>query len=895
MTVFADDTANWDTALARARAHAPFLARALDQQPEIAALLAAGASDAAVAVARDAGEGIAATGRALRLEKRALATVLAVGDLAGAFPLATVVSTLSAFADRALDAAIRAAIGRRVDGAEPGGFVALALGKQGARELNYSSDIDPILLFDPDTLPRRTRDEPGEVAQRYAREIVALLSNVTEHGYVFRVDLRLRPASETSPLAVPVARALSHYESSALTWERLAFLRARSVAGDIGMGERFLDTITPFVWRRSLDFGTIDEIARLTARIRASHDGPPVPSPGYNVKLGRGGIREIEFYAQTLQLIHGGRDPGLRVPGTRAALNALAAAGHIGAEDARALGTSYDGLRTIEHRLQMVDDRQTHSLPEGAALENVAMLAGYEDTGGFVAACSALTEPVAERFDALLARQADRNVVVPDMAGRRFVKRVRGWADGHFSALRSEAALAAFEKCQPMLIDAIARADDSERALDRWEGLLANAPVTVNLFRLLAARPALLERLMDILTLADPLANRLARRPALLDTLLDTTATELPGSVASIRRALRPLVAEPDYEQQLDRLRVVTGETRFALGVQLISHTQDPLDIAEALSRLAEAGVHEAVRIAEAEFAAKHGRFTDRSLAVLALGRFGGGALTHASDLDIVYLFDGVPDDPLEVESDGLRPLGPSLYFNRLAQRVTAALSVPTAEGVLYDVDTRLRPQGAQGPLAVSIAGFDRYQRADAWTWEHMALARARIIVATPPARAAIEASIAATLGKSRDPAALRADILKMRDEMARHKPPRGPLDVKLLRGGLVDVEFILHFLQLRDGVGVVPDLSDALAAQMTAGLLDPALAGAHRLMTRLLIAARLLAPDLALPYAGAYAALAAACGLADADDLLPAVAHARETVATQWRRTFDTELETDQ
>ncbi len=612
------------------------------------------------------------------------------------------------------------------------------------------------------------------------------------------------------------------------------------------------------------------------------------------MKLGRGGIREIEFYAQTLQLIHGGRDPSLRIAGTRPALAALAAAGHIGAEDAQALGESYDGLRTVEHRLQMVEDRQTHSLPEGDALKNVARLAGYADAAAFVAHCSALTEPVAERFDALLARQAGRSTAVPKAASKRIVKRVRKWADGQFSALRSEAALAAFEDCVPLLVDAIERAEDTDRALERWESLLAGAPVTVNLFRLLAARPGLLDRLMDILTLADPLANRLMRRPALLDSLLDTAATQLPGSVAALQRALRPLSADAGYEQRLDRLRVVTDETRFSLGVQLISGAQDPLDIAEGLSRLAEAAVREAFRIAEAGFAAKHGRFADRSLAVLALGRFGGGALTHMSDLDIIYLFDGPPDDALDDESDGPRPLGPTLYFNRLAQRVTAALSVPTAEGVLFDVDTRLRPQGAQGPLAVSTAGFARYQRNDAWTWEHMALSRARVVIASPATRATIERGIAGALAKPRDPAALRSDILAMRRDMAQHKPSRGPLDVKLLRGGLVDIEFTLHYLQLRDGAGMSPDLTAAIAAQVEAGLLDARMKDAHLLMTRLLIAARLLAPDLAMPHARAGAALATACGLDDADAILPAIADAREVVARQWRHTFDTELEID-
>ncbi|MBT8427257.1 MAG: glutamine-synthetase adenylyltransferase, partial [Erythrobacter sp.] len=395
--------ADWTSAIDRARKHAPFLARALERHPELVELLVAGSGEEALERAKASGEGIADTGLALRREKRSLALVLAIGDLAGGFDLDKVMRELSLFADRALHRAIEAAISRRVEGAAPEGMIGLALGKHGAGELNYSSDIDPILLYDPERLPRRERDEPGEAAQRYAREIVRVLSDVTSEGYVFRVDLRLRPASEVSPLALPLDAAITHYESSALAWERAAFIRARSCAGDIGAGEAFLDHIRPFVWRRSLDFGAIDEVRRLTHRIRDKQTGPREPATGYNVKLGRGGIREIEFFAQTHQLIHGGRDASLRRKQTRAALDALAVTGRIGADDARALGESYDGLRRVEHRLQMVADQQTHTLPSGEALDNAARLDGFADGRAWLEHIAELTTPVAERYDALLA------------------------------------------------------------------------------------------------------------------------------------------------------------------------------------------------------------------------------------------------------------------------------------------------------------------------------------------------------------------------------------------------------------------------------------------------------------------------------------------------------------
>ena len=364
---------DWQAAIERARAHAPFLAHALERQRELTALLGQGEGEAALAFARAAGTGAPDVGSALRRERLAMATALAIGDLAGTFPLSRVMAELSALADRALDSAIADAIRRRVPDAEPDAFAAIALGKHGAGELNYSSDIDPLLLYAPDRLPRRERDEPAEAAQRYAQTVVETLSRQTGEGYVFRVDLRLRPASEVSPLALSFNAALSHYESSALAWERAAFIRARAASGDTASGGEFLAAIRPFVWRRNLDFTAIEEIRRLTARIRQAYHGRARAGPGFDIKRGRGGIREVEFFAQTHQLIYGGRLPSLRPRGTRDALDALAAEGIIAAEDAQGLGEAYDRLRTIEHRLQMVHDRQTHSLPaDAAALDGVA-------------------------------------------------------------------------------------------------------------------------------------------------------------------------------------------------------------------------------------------------------------------------------------------------------------------------------------------------------------------------------------------------------------------------------------------------------------------------------------------------------------------------------------------
>ena len=897
------ETADWTGAIARAEAHAPFLANALGRLPDLAALLAAGEGEKALAWAKAAGAGIDDVPVALRREKQALALALAIGDLAGAFPLLRVTGELSDFADRALDAAIADAIRRRVPDAEPGGFIALALGKHGACELNYSSDIDPILLYDPQLLPRRDRDEPGEAAQRVARTLVETMSQVTGDGYVFRIDLRLRPASEVSPLAIPVEAALSHYESSALAWERAAFIRARACAGDIAAGEGFLAAIRPFVWRKSLDFGAIAEIGRLTAQIRSNTRQAWTVGPGFDLKKGRGGIREIEFHAQTHQLIHGGRNPALRLRGTRATLDALALAGIVSEDDACLLGDSYDRLRTLEHRLQMVSDQQTHSLPDWTALDGVAKLDGVADADTLLAEITRITQAVGERYDALIAASGGAAAPILPVSStplaeelsrlgfadaQDFAARIDGWRSGKMRALRSDAARMAFDAIQPALLSALAAAPEPERAFLRWENLLAGLPTAINLFRLLEARPALLQLLARILALAPPLADELARRADLLDPLIDASAFAPPGDVAALVAEFTAGDDDDDYQRVLDRVRRKVGEKRFALGVQLVEGATDPLLISEALSRVAEAAIEVLGRATIAEFERAHGRIPGSELVVLGLGRLGGGALTHASDLDLIYLFtDGQTGD-----SDGPRPIGASVYFNRLAQRVSAALSVPTAEGALYEVDTRLRPSGAQGPIAVSFDAFRRYQMEQAWTWEHMALCRARPLFGSPQARGALEAIVGQAQRKARDPDKLRRDVLDMRGEMARHKPPKGPLDVKLARGGLVDLEFLTHYQQLRHGEGLAPGLEVAIELLVGKGLLPSALIGAREALARLLVAARLIAPDSEIPPPAAREALAKACLCRDWDAVLAGIADARRVVAAAWGEVFGETLE---
>ena len=843
------------------------------RQSSIVSLASSAGFDAALAAAFLPVEGD--TRRSLRIRRDRVALTVALGDLAGAFPLERVVGALSDFADDALDTAIVAAGDALEPGAGSRGFTALALGKQGGHELNYSSDIDPILLFDPSSVPRRTRDEPVEAAARMARQVVDLLQTRDADGYVLRVDLRLRPSPEATPLALPVEAAIGHYESSALAWERAAFIKARAAAGDIGLGENFLAAIKPFVWRRSLDFGAVAELRALTHRIRSHYASGQTFGPGFDLKRGRGGIREIEFFVQIHQLIHGGRDATLRSRNTLEALAALTAVGIVGEADAGALSEAYRLFRTIEHRLQMVDDRQTHTLPDDpAALDNVAQLHGLPGGRDLVAVLGPHVAAVAALYDALDGDEAKPVAVdlSPFGASDEARARVEAWRGGRIRALRSPAALEAFDAVAEPMLAALAAAADPQAALLAFERLIEALPSGVNLFRLLGARPAMIDTLAAILTVAPRLSEAVARRPALLDCLIDGGAYDMAAPLEAIRAEMR---GKPPLEAQLDRVRQVVGERRFALGVRLIEGGTDPLDAAYGYARLAEAALATAAEAVTAEFAARHGHVPDSEFVVLALGRFGGGALTDASDLDLIYLFTG----DFAAESDGDRPLGAVHYYNRLGARISTALSAATSAGALYEIDTRLRPSGAQGPLAVSLDGFRRYLMEDAWTWELMAMTRARPVYGSAPARAATQAILDEALARRRDRKALAQDVCKMRGDMAAHKPAQGELDVKLGDGGLVDLEFAVHFHQLAEARGFHPDLGEAATA------VAPQLVAANILLTRLLVILRLVAADAGALPDPVGSLVARACGFADWNALNIALASARAEVSAAWQK----------
>jgi glutamate-ammonia-ligase adenylyltransferase len=878
-----------DGALDRARRFSPFLREAMQAMPDIADAFRSDGPDAAIRLALESqADELEAE---LRRQRLGLALAAGLGDLSGELTLEEVTAQLSDFADRAIDRAVRQAIAERVPDAGPEGFAVVALGKLGSRELNYSSDVDLMLLFDPERLHRRERDDAGEAAVRIGRRVIEILQKRSAEGYVQRVDLRLRPSPEVTPIVLPVNAAISHYESSALPWERAAFIRARACAGDIALGQRLLTAIEPFVWRRSMDFGVIDEVRQISARIRDHFAQGSGAGPGYDLKRGRGGIREVEFYVQIQQMIHGGRDSSVRAPATLDAISALRRAGRLDEANAEELARTYRLLRTIEHRVQMVDDAQTHLLPaQPDALDNVARLHGLADGAALVALLEPHTERAGEIFDGLAPEGHARLPASAERLARELrslgfadpgpaLARITEWRSGKARSLRSPAAQDAFEAMLPGLIQAIAAGTDPDRALNRLSDIVERLSSGVNFFRLLEARPALARLLAKVLAHAPALADQLARRPELFEGLFDASSYEMPPPAADFAGLLAAEMRGQPYDVALDRARRLVNERRFALGVQLIDRHRDPLEVALGYSRVAEGAILALGDAAAGAFSEMHGSFDGGELIVLGLGRLGGRSLTHASDLDIIYLHTAEAG----ASSNGRKPLGPNDYFNRLASRLTAALSVPTAAGPLYEVDTRLRPEGAKGMLAVSLDAFERYQREIAWTWEHMALCRARPVFGSDDAKARASAIIGEILRFPRDSGQVVRDAAKMRADMERHKPPESTLDVKLGPGGLIDLEFAVHVLQLTRHVGLDPRLEVALEALSAESLVPESIVGAQKLLTRMLVMMRLVAPGDVKPTAGTWQLVAEACGAASWDELLAEHDAARQSISDLW------------
>ncbi len=793
----------------------------------------------------------------LRHAKRKVAFLTALADLARVFMARDTTAWLTAVADAAVAAAIdhlllaghesgKLMLKNRENPAEGSGLVVLGMGKHGARELNYSSDIDLVIFYDPDTGILKEPDDAMEIYGRMMRRLVRILQERTADGYVFRTDLRLRPDPGSTPLAVPVEAALIYYEGRGQNWERAAFIKARPVAGDLKAGEGFLRELVPFVFRKYLDYAAIADIHSIKRQIHAHKGHGAIAVKGHNVKLGRGGIREIEFFAQTQQLIAGGRMPDLRCRPTEEALKALAAARWIDEQTADELIDCYWFLRDIEHRIQMVHDEQTHVLPETEAeLKRIAFMLGFIDTTAFSRALETTLRTVEKRYARLFEKEeglssATGNLVFtgqqddPDtlktLKALGFERPeaisgvIRTWHYGRYRATQSVEARERLTAMTPDLLKAFGESRRADDALLRFDNFLSGLPAGIQLFSLLGNNPALLDLMVNIMAAAPRLAEIIAERPHVFDGMLDPSLlVELPTRDYLGKRLKSFLSSARHYEEILDRLRIFAAEQRFLIGIRLLTGSIGGAQAGLAFTDLAGLVIDEALKAVIAEMEAAHGRIPGGRVALAGMGKLGSYELTAGSDVDLILLYEH--DDDAS-ESDGAKPLDPVRYFTRLTQRLMAALSAPTAEGVLYEVDMRLRPSGNKGPVATRLRSFARYQREEAWTWEHMALSRARMISGDQSLIEEAERIIDEVLAAPRDQAKTVKDVAEMRALIEKEKPPKDIWDLKLIPGGLIDIEFIAQYLALiAPGKGHrvrTNELSTADALKALGALIDP-------------------------------------------------------------------------
>lgn len=765
----------------------------------------------------------------LRIAKGRTALLAAVAETGGAWTTAQATAALSNLADTALDAALdllmrqaaekgQLALAPQEATAAQSGLAIFALGKHGGQELNYSSDIDIVAFFDPE---KGVLADPSEATKFYSRmvqKLVGLMEDRQAHGYVFRTDLRLRPDPGSTPVAISFDAALAYYESRGQNWERAAWIKARACAGDRQVGAAFLKELGPYVWRKHLDFATIADIQAMKRQINVSKNVGDIRVEGHNVKLGRGGIREIEFFTQTQQLIAGGRDKTLRVKPTAHALAALADANWITPKAATELTQTYWFLRAVENRLQMLRDEQTHVMPASAPeVATIGLLMGDPDLRSFERRYRAALERVASYYGELFTEgeslgSVDGNLVftgsdddpgtLETLSAMGFgnpskaIEIVRKWHYGSYPATRASAARAHLTELLPALLTTLSNAGNADEALAKFDNFLSRLPTGVQLFALLRNHANLRTLLVQLMASAPRMSEAVIYRAHVMDGLIDPAfANDVTHRDVLVSKVDAFLAEARSYEEVIDRARIIGQEQKFLVAAGLLSGTVSATGAGEQFTALAETLVNRLFDSVRTEFVRRHGRIAGGTVALLAFGKMASREMTATSDLDFILLYDA-PDG----ESDGEKPLTTNHYYTRLTQRLVAAVTSPTAEGVLYEADMRLRPSGNAGPLATSIGGFRAYHRDNAWTWEHLALSRARVIAADDQFGYAVNAAITEVMDRDRDADKIVADVTEMRALMARERPARHPFDLKLASGGLVDLEFIAQSAQLLAG-----------------------------------------------------------------------------------------------
>ncbi|MFN3888955.1 MAG: bifunctional [glutamine synthetase] adenylyltransferase/[glutamine synthetase]-adenylyl-L-tyrosine phosphorylase [Beijerinckiaceae bacterium] len=858
--------------------HSPYLWRLAQADPErLAGLLARDPEDslsACIAALRarcDAAADDAEMMSALRAAKHESHLLIALADIGGVWDVVDVTRALSVFADAAVSNTVRYLLRAGVaagklelaDGEDPEkdcGYVILALGKHGASELNYSSDVDLVAFFDPQSKIMREGVEPAPVFVRMTQALSRLLQERTHEGYALRVDLRLRPDPGSTSVAVSLPAAFDYYETLGQNWERAAFIKARPVGGDRAMGARFLTELAPFIWRKYFDYAAIADIHAMKRQIHAVRGHADIAVAGHDVKLGRGGIREIEFFVQTQQLIFGGRRMQLRGSRTLDMLVELHRDGWVTQEAVDDLSVAYKCLRTIEHRLQMIADEQTQRLPsDDDELERFARFCAYTSFESFSKDLTAQMQQVEKHYARLFEHAPGLDTESGSLVftgvsddpetletlGRmgfmdpaRVTETVRGWHFGRRAAVQSARAREVLTELVPALLEAFSGSGDPDAALTAFDMALARMPAAVELFSILKSNTAVRELFGDILGGAPRLAHVVAQRPHVLDAAIDPALLRAQPTQASYEARVFDVVERAQStEAFLDDMREVAKEEMFLVGVRVLSGALDPVSAGPAYSALAGAVVRASLAHVERTFSNEHGIVPGGRCVVVGMGKLGSREMTATSDLDLILLYDF---DEAAAESNGPRPLHASQYYTRLTQRLISALTVSTRRGGLYEVDMRLRPSGRQGPVATKLGSFRDYQANEAETWEMMALTRARVIAGDELLAKDVEAVITDALRRSRDDGVLRREVREMRELIASEKGESNPWDLKLAAGGLIDLEFIAQYLTLRHAGGqpALVDVSPAAVLKKagTLGVISPGqsdtLCAAHAVYT---------------------------------------------------------------
>lgn len=801
-----------EAALTAAEPHAPYLRRLRSRG--IAADFPVALS-AVEALAPDTP--VEAVMSALRAQKLAVHLSLAGDDLSGRRGVMDITHCLTRFAGASLEAALRAALAAR--GLRGEGIFAIALGKMGAFELNYSSDIDIAAFYERDRFDGGERD-PGDTAQRVARDLVRIMDETTAGGYVFRTDLRLRPDPGSTPLAVSTEMAELYYESVGQNWERMVWIKGRAAAGDLAAAEKFLERMEPYVWRRHLDYWAIGDIQAIKRMINTKVGADEFSSVSPDVKLSPGGIREIEFFVQTQQLILGGRDPALRNNTTLGALAALAGAGVVSQETAGTLEAAYKALRNVEHRIQMRNDEQTHTVPaDPAERESLAYLCGYGGLADFNRDLLDTRRAVQAAYDGLFAQESraseehalgnlvftgvdDDPGTVKTLDGLGFsdpssaIDTIRKWHRGGVPATRTARGRELLTAILPSLLEAMGGTGEPDEAFRWYSRFFEGLSSGVQTLSMLLAKPDLLSDLVATLALAPRLARILARRPDLLESLV-SNAIPVPPEASAVR----------SFDAALDDWRRYHRDQSFLTGHRLLHGLIASAEAASVWTKLADDTITFMASVGQQETLRRYGEVPGR-WAVFGMGKLGGEEMTAGSDLDLIVIYDADAD-------------GAQTWFTRFTQRLITGLTAPTAEGELYEVDMRLRPSGRAGPVAVSLDAFRHYQTQEAWTWEHMALTRLRFVAGDADLGQMVhKVGADAICARARSPRRkqIPADVSGMRQTLYREKPGAGLWDMKTAEGGLIDIEFMAQQEML---LRVRPDLVRPNTGRALSGLAD--------------------------------------------------------------------------